>query len=70
MAKIVTAEVEEKRRELLAALRDAMQASGATRGQAEAQLSSFFGRLWNESEAFARQLPACFDSRAKSSAQG
>ncbi|MEN3335650.1 MAG: hypothetical protein V7641_5015 [Blastocatellia bacterium] len=69
MAKIVTAEVEDKRRELLAALRDAMQASGATRDQAEAQLSSFFGRLWNKSEAFARQLPACFDSCARSNAR-
>ena len=69
MASIVTDKVEQKRRELLAALRESVKSSGLTRDSAEAQLSSFFADAWNDAEVFARQLSACGDTSAKLSAR-
>jgi hypothetical protein len=56
--RLYTSEVKRATWQMMAAVENALKASGLPRDVAEGQLSSLMGTLWNELEAKVRLLPA------------
>jgi hypothetical protein len=54
---LLTPRVRAAQYELISALKESVEASGADRDQAEGSLSKVMAEIWNEAEAITRRMP-------------